>query len=202
MGTRARQLSITVATLWLGLGSVTPTWSDPAFNISILVQDHAQVPRATFTKAEQVVAGVYRKIGVDVVWYHSGAEYDRLGLGDPATRDASLRSILILSIVPPSAEARLGPQPDVMGQAFRDSRYAMVFYGRVAGLAERGGRDVDLVLGYVIAHEIGHLLLPTSGHTIGGLMSARLDPQLMSQGVLEFDRTQATSIRACLASRR
>jgi hypothetical protein len=47
---------------------------------------------------------------------------------------------------------------------------AMVFLDRVLSLARRTGIDPGRLLGRVIAHEIGHLLLRTTSHSRTGLM--------------------------------
>jgi len=54
---------------------------------------------------------------------------------------------------------------------------ATVFADRIARLAARGGIDGATLVGYAMAHEIGHLLLGTATHAPRGLMRAgwRLD---------------------------
>ena len=47
---------------------------------------------------------------------------------------------------------------------------AMVFLDRILPLASRTGTDPGRLLGRVIAHEIGHLLLGTTAHSPSGLM--------------------------------
>jgi len=52
------------------------------------------------------------------------------------------------------------------------------------------------VLGYVLAHEIGHLLLGP-GHVEGTIMSAKWDAKVLEaarQRGLTFDRSQRTTI--------
>jgi hypothetical protein len=47
---------------------------------------------------------------------------------------------------------------------------ATVFFDRVKVVADRAGVELPSLLGRTIAHEIGHLLLGTMGHSRGGLM--------------------------------
>jgi hypothetical protein len=49
---------------------------------------------------------------------------------------------------------------------------ATVFADRAATLAARADIDRGTLVGYAIAHEVGHLLLGTAGHARGGLMRA------------------------------
>jgi hypothetical protein len=55
------------------------------------------------------------------------------------------------------------------------------------------------ILGHAMAHEIGHLLLNTTGHSETGLMKADWKPedmQSMTLGQLTFDVAQIAKIRA------
>ena len=52
-------------------------------------------------------------------------------------------------------------------------RLATVYPDRVARLAEWAGVNSSVLLGRVIAHEVGHLLLGTTDHSPNGLMRAR-----------------------------
>jgi hypothetical protein len=52
-------------------------------------------------------------------------------------------------------------------------RLATVFTDRVGRLADEAGIDRHSLLGWAIAHEIGHLLFGTTAHEAHGLMRAR-----------------------------
>jgi len=84
--------------------------------------------------------------------------------------------------------------PGVLGYSVFEARRVYVFYDRVGNEAARpNGRVV--ALGRVIAHELGHLLSGRSGHSVDGLMQAKLDlhsrfspPLLAEQAQLIRDR--------------
>jgi hypothetical protein len=57
-----------------------------------------------------------------------------------------------------------------------------VFADRIVTSAERLHLDVDVFLGRVVAHELGHLLLGTSGHSMTGLMRAHWPDDLLQRG--------------------
>jgi hypothetical protein len=59
-------------------------------------------------------------------------------------------------------------------------------------------RHPGTLLGTVIAHEIGHLLLPERGHSTVGLM--RADVELRSLMPPEFTSRQSAAIREVLAA--
>ncbi len=90
---------------------------------------------------------------------------------------------------------------DVFGVAFLGSGgtgvYSDVFYGSVEKLHTQTHCNPGKVLGHVIAHEIGHLLLGSSGHSSWGIMCARWHPQelqLLEMGTLYFTAEQKKSI--------
>jgi hypothetical protein len=76
---------------------------------------------------------------------------------------------------------------------------ALIPYPRVHELARNGSATVGLVLGHVIAHELGHLLLQRATHSAAGLMRATLDLRLAQQGRLLFTAPEAQAIRAAIA---
>jgi hypothetical protein len=75
-----------------------------------------------------------------------------------------------------SAFQRQGPDV-LLGQALVDQTQrrgvlATVYLEPIARMALASGSDSTTLLGRVIAHEIGHLLMATASHDTGGLMRA------------------------------
>ena len=54
------------------------------------------------------------------------------------------------------------------------------------------------MLGHVMAHELGHLLLRDAGHSIAGLMQAEFNLLLAQRGGLQFSDGQMRAIRHML----
>jgi len=182
MGTCTRQIStLVVAALWLGLAIPAQAQAHGTLTMAILVDNRAGVTPAQLTAAERIAGNIFRKIGVEIVWY----------------QDTPPASVLVLHLVSSSTLEKQGLGLDVLGLAVRRTRAVSVMYDRVTELAERRRIDVPDVLGSVVAHEIGHLYLP-EGHSIGGIMQARLNLELVPQGGLGFNPAQAKSIRARL----
>jgi hypothetical protein len=75
---------------------------------------------------------------------------------------------LVLKILPHALSAQVRDRGDVLGEAIVDERgvgyYAYAFYDRVQRVAEERQLGHAL-LGAVLAHEIGHLLLGSNCHT-------------------------------------
>ncbi len=92
------------------------------------------------------------------------------------------------------AEA-MGYAPSSGGQG---GRIAYVLSDRVEQLSHTRGTDMAAVLGVAVAHELGHLLLPSHVHTTDGLMRkdwTRRDFQNARDGLPLFTPEQATDVR-------
>ena len=79
-------------------------------------------------------------------------------------------------------------------------RIAYAIYDRVRDTAAQAAMDEDDLLGFVMAHEIAHLLLPR-GHTQTGLMRGHWnvrDFQEIDVVTLGFSPQQASGIRSML----
>jgi hypothetical protein len=80
-----------------------------------------------------------------------------------------------------------------------DASYAGVSCPAVRASAASLETEEPTVLGAVIAHELGHILLRTRGHATSGVMVVRLgarEIQEAQRGELQFLRSEAHRIRA------
>jgi hypothetical protein len=89
----------------------------------------------------------------------------------------------------------------VMGVARRtpNGYTAQIFFRQVQDFAYTYEVDLGTMLGHVIAHEIGHLLLPANAHSPTGVMQPHWDKALARdavRGSLTFTEAQAARIRA------
>jgi hypothetical protein len=80
-------------------------------------------------------------------------------------------------------------------------RAAYVFYDAVQVKAHRHKLPIAALLGYAMAHELGHLLLPRESHGKAGVMRAQwLEPDLRMiwNETLWFDESDRLQIRTAL----
>ena len=70
---------------------------------------------------------------------------------------------------------------------------------RVTYVAKSKSLDVGDLLGVIMAHEIGHLLLPPESHATG-IMALKVDLFLIEHGGVALDPRQASMIRARIGS--
>jgi len=115
---------------------------------------------------------------------------------------------LIVIVTPDNRAASLKVHdPEALGVTLRSERTmgtVYLFFGRVNRSARAHRIDTAIVLGYALAHEIGHALLPTGSHTAWGIMRGAWDDQqfrLIAGGTLGFSGAEAAAIRQRLERR-
>ena len=77
-------------------------------------------------------------------------------------------------------------------------RNLWIFYPQIRAYSVELGMDASQMLGHVMAHEMGHLLLPYGAHSVTGLMRPdwdRSQVQAANRGLLTFTPAQAGLIR-------
>ena len=159
--------------------------AEPELRVTVRVDDRAGVQGVYLKFAKQRAAEVFAMRGVKLDWI-DGLEANRLNVVAPYT-------VLIMTEAPGSLKAemkRLGM--DVMGQGAPLVGRAYIYYDRVIKLNPVPPRDVITTLGDVIAHELGHLLLPP-GHSAVGIMRPSIN--MTSRRLETFTDVQAAHIR-------
>jgi len=104
-------------------------------------------------------------------------------------------------VLSPSMSRRQMVSEDTVGTAVVtrcDGGLAYVSFDRVRRVADASARNAMDMMGLVMAHEIGHLLLPHGSHSYTGLMRANWDVKdlrLIERADLRFTSAQADLIR-------
>jgi predicted metalloprotease len=182
----------------LAMFSAGTLYAAERMNVSVCNQGH--FPEPLIAQAEAEADTVFRSMDVEVVWAKCQGEVsiEEAGRG--------FRFVIRLrNDHPPKAS---GPASlDAMGRAYvsapNDGYMADIYYKAVQEIAERHGTDADGLFGYVIAHELGHLLLGP-GHSPHGIMHApwnNSDAMAVKQRGLKFTATQQERIRRNLQVR-
>jgi hypothetical protein len=169
--------------------------------VTVRIYNAASVPYKTLDDAEQQAGYIFRAAGVPI------------GVVNCAAADSgkSVEKICPLTLAPDDLVVRLIPRgkssSETFGMAFLPAegqgRYADVFYGPVLDLRQSfSGRvplDEGRLLGHLIAHEVGHLLLGSNSHSSGGIMAARwhtFELASLAAGKLLFTPEQSQKLRA------
>ena len=192
-------------------GLAAATSSDnrvPSARITVLVYDYAEVTAETQQDAEKVAAEILATAGVETAWPDcSGAETP----APPECKRASNPTKLVLRILPGSKTARAGYRFrssicgfTVQHEGVGEGYLVTLFYDCIEKTAENTGVAQSLIMGHMVAHEIGHLLLATQGHFRRGIMRAKWGPkdwQRASREFVLFPPKQAKQLRAGVRAR-
>ena len=184
---------ISAAVLCLSVMSGVGRAQEVAARIKTRVYNMAKVRPAVLSGGLSEAGTIFKRIGIEIEW----AECPCNSLVSAA--ELQLRVI-------PTLFPTLGgiPQRGHLGYAAASEQgggLATIFYDRVEDLTIEV--KPSTVLGYAIAHELGHLLLPVNAHASDGIMRAHWDPKLISRagGFLSFAPDQGRLLRLRVASR-
>ena len=167
-------------------------------SIDCLMDDLVTVPDGTLAEARQTVARIFEPLAVPITWFDTTSALQRQkALNGSAAQGAFVTSLYVVRLVAKDGGG-MAPSERALGTAAVGTRVAIIPYPRVLELARNGSVTVGLVLGHVIAHELGHLLLQRATHSAAGLMRATLDLQLAQQGRLLFTAAEGQAIRAAI----
>jgi hypothetical protein len=175
----------------------------------VLVSDYAQVPRGVLAGAIRQTTRIFHEASIETVWANCTAPAQEARV-DAACFQPLRPTYLVLRIHPRFQDANGVFRDTTLGFSLLAaergrSAHASVFYDYVEDLARNGDASRDQILGHAIAHEFGHLLLGTMGHSPTGLMRARwgrADLQLANVERLKFTSQQSELIRADVQARR
>src|SRR5262245_59412693 len=193
------QITVGLYALAAGLLTTTLIAATPTdasrWRIVVEVENRTNFSDAVLIRAERWVEKVYEKIGISIVWSPP------VSLTAPGLR---LRLILI----PPPAE-KFFFRGDDMGTALGNDgtgpRRVYVSPHRIRRLISPGVHiPASLRPGCVIAHEIGHLLLPPNPHSPVGIMRPTFqiaDFVRADHGGIQFTTQQAQYIRSAIEER-
>ena len=149
--------------------------------IHLQMDNAASAPAAVLERSQHEVTRIFAEAGLDVEWTETGPRF----------------TVQVVT----SALGYSTAASTVMGVALRTSSgaTAQVFFNQVQDFAHRWRVDVSRLLAYVIAHEVGHLLLPRMPHSATGVMKADWDTDLVRQaaaGSLTFTESQVKRFSA------
>lgn len=155
----------------LGLNCINIYAADsiPAFRVHII--NLTEATPATITRAEDEAGWILHNAGLNVVWLNCSREQDAANPADPCQQPLGPANVFVRLL---STQARKGFQDSIFGFAVVPA-LATVYYETAIDLAKTfraEGMDVPTILGGVMAHEIGHLLLGLDSHSPTGIMQA------------------------------
>lgn len=178
--------------LW-GTMAMAGTENADRMKITVLVNNSADVSRTVLKRAELDAERVFRAAGVEVEWEDCSSDV----VVDVCQRVPGANEF-VLNIAPTGRTS----SDSVFGVAFLGEggigKYCNVFFDRVEEMQRESGSGASHLLGAVVAHELGHLLLGSHAHAHVGIMTAMWKEQSLREiemGIFFFTREQAAFMR-------
>jgi hypothetical protein len=138
-----------------------------AHRVPVRLYDMAGIGAETTSTALATAGAALRSASIAVEWEHCANRRA------PGPCDAPPAGEYVIRIVRTADTSGRGPRP--LGEALVNiatgsAAFATIYFQRVHRLSQAAGADEAQVLGYAIAHELGHLLLASHVHSDQGLM--------------------------------
>jgi hypothetical protein len=186
----------------VGLSSArAPADAEDAFPVVVLVDDRASAAPSVLDQAGKEVVRIYRHAGMRVVWRKKTTPSSP---ASPEDRRAFTVYLMVRAGLLPKSDRPsqflMGAAP---GGAIDCGGVAFLFFDQAIEFSRVHQTAAALVMGTVVAHEIGHLLLKNRGHTSEGLMRAPWsagDWERASSGILLFSQPESETMRATVGS--
>lgn len=170
--------------------------------ITVFVYNYAAIPSEVLAQTESEAARIYQLGGIEIQWVDcplSPAEAGQF----PACQVAPGPTRLALRILSETMAERLRQTQDSFGFALYpdDGSFATVanvFAHDAEKLANRRALRQGVILGHLVAHELGHLLLGTGSHSSSGIMHVPWhlkELEIIAQGRMWFTPAEAGRMR-------
>jgi hypothetical protein len=175
--------------------------------LTVNVYNDAGIPQTTLQRAEAVAGRIYRQAGIAIEWRDGTRPSSVASLANSLERGTSLS--LTLRIV--SSPRTLSDEDFGVAFVGDDGRaqQADVFFSSIEHFKETiehfretTPASTPAILGHVMAHELGHLLLGQKSHSQTGIMQARWEAaqlRQLSMGALYFNKRESDRIRTRLS---
>lgn len=166
-------------------------------HLKVSVFNDAQIPQSVLRAAEARTQTVFAESGITLTWLDCGTPgnwHTELGC-----QDVSFPTHLSVRLV----AGKKAVSQDTFGQSYLNEQgegnYANVYAATLSSAkALEVIREGDL-LGYVVVHELGHLLLGKNSHSAEGLMRAKWEVAELreaARGNLLFSKSEAERMHA------
>jgi hypothetical protein len=159
--------------------------------VFVHIENHAAVPPETVADAREQLAHIFEAAGVRI---ESSADPDH-------DRCAHGLAVHVLLLGGARGERFIKTEQvkrRALAQANSDARRVYVFWDRVGPAVDHQAVAHRDALGLVIAHELGHVLLPSREHSRDSIMQANYDVHL-SYG-LKFDGEESALMQGFIAA--
>ncbi len=176
--------------------------------IIVRVYNYTKTADSHVERAQREADRILRRAGIRATWIRCGVS-PLEGDTNPRCKQTLGPGTIGLKVLPDKMASGFGKAGDTFGFAIYTpmpaAGWAYIFSEQAEELARYGSFPVHfevartLILGHVMAHEIGHLLLGEGSHSSSGIMCFPWRPRVlarMAKGQLHFSEKQAKKMRA------
>ena len=169
----------------------------PGVPLHVLVFNYSRASPTTLVAAEREANKIFSRTGIETSWVHCPIPL-RVDSDEACAADVGVAGEVRVRIMDQATENT--SRDSVFGFTIPPV-FATVYYGHVLRIPTLHNPDYEapLILGCLIAHEIGHLLLGPGAHASTGIMQAKLqvaDLTLAIRDQLVFTTAEANVLRA------
>jgi hypothetical protein len=203
---------VLVLIVLLSIGGERPSAArdagDSPLTVTAQIHDYVHLSPEALSVASDLVSRVYKPVGVRIDWLTPMRQnLHRPQSATPREPSHSPIAQFTVIILTPEMTRRGHIEEGVLGFAAVATdgglgRIAYVIYDRVQQQASTGAIDETQLMGLVMAHELGHLILGPGSQGEAGLMKGHWDREDLRQfGMItpRFSPSEAEEIRAMLA---
>ena len=128
-------------------------------------------PAGDLAAAKRQVEEIFADAGVSIVWKEGRFPASVMATDHEGLRGAQVAVMLVNNTDDPLP----GASGCTLGFAAKRPAVAYAFYNRIVEQSLLNPIDARVLLGRVIAHELGHVLLPPNSHSLHGIMRGNID---------------------------
>src|SRR5882672_7463931 len=168
--------------------------AEPPVTLTVRLYNTSGIPADELAAARSAADAILRDTGLEVRFRACARTTD------PCAETLKPSEVVVRIIDAPQFNATLHPEAYGVTYIVKETNrgwLATVFSDRIDAAAARVGVDAGTLLGRVMAHEVGHLLLGTDYHSTGGVMRAEWPDDVLNRGrddwrfsMLEAERMQ------------
>lgn len=201
----------TVIGSWFLLGlaaTLAAQMPEPKSKIQVLVYNYAGVPAETLARAEREATRIYSRTGIETEWLDCPLTPDEAAQR-PACQLPVTPTRLAVRILSRDMGRRAGLSSSSFGSALFPEQGGFGMIAQVCAECSEElakGREAmhAAILGHVLAHELGHLLLGVGSHGATGLMHVpwhKKELERVVQGSLLFTSWEGDKMRRQVLAR-
>jgi hypothetical protein len=175
--------------------------------LTLRVYNYGDVEDAALSRARRVSNRIFARLGIQTDWLNCPTSPEEIATNRACAAKPG-PDHLILKLLPKAMSKKYEFKRGIFGFALPTAEGVpgtdiSLFYQRVLDLAYHGGVGTGfddakgIILGHMIAHEVGHLLLGPDSHGSRGVMSFPWNKRTlttMERGLLEFTAAERSSI--------